>query len=1684
MRKILAIFTVICIVANVMALGCVFASAETDTLQTTVLLDAESEVNIYGAARQSEKYVRSGSYSFYSSCEAGGGDYNQWSPRANASMFNIDLTDYMENGALVFWMYVDGDLSGVSNVVNVYLQSGGGFSWKGWYGYNVRSQITNANAWNMIVVPFSSFGSVGTGADLTAVTSLSIHTYNAAMAVDVYLDDFIAVSNYNIWQAENNQIKTLSLLDAESDVNIYGASRKATKAKQGSYSFYSSCDKGTYGDYNAWGFRANAAMFNADLTDYTEKGGLVFWAYVDGSVAGVSANVAVKLTSTGGHNWDNGHIFNARSQITESNAWNRIVIPFSSFSQYGSGADFSALTSISIQCYSPAMAVDVYYDDFIAVSDYQLYLDTHPECGYIMLDDCENTAQKNIFGPSISVKNTKNGKYSYYSSKTSGDNGHWIYRSGNQSFGANISAYTERGAFAFWMYVDGDPANIGGSINCWLTADTSYSNYFVNGKNNGYKWSITADSLKSGWNAVILPFSEATTSEDSSATDDYTNPTGINSFSLITVGSRTVDVWTDCYMVIDNYADGMPCLSEEQSLQYVADIPVSAEVSAVSGEQLYCEKSFDAVDLTAYNADNLQLVIEAVISGDASALNSSNGQFEFASSGKCDVNELSFSVGSIDWKQGNNIVRFDLKDGGYTGGRLDLSNINYFRMYTGALTLTDSLSFKIKDIRIEDVSYVTDRISATAKGYVTEDAPTISVSSTFGVEDISSNAAVMAEVYLTAETAPENIVANIALSSSGAADTDYISASVSDFDWKTGKNIITVPVSAFTATGTVDLTMVNYASVSLTASGITAETELYISNVQLVDTTKLAAASTNNSFANGSINAETAVLYLKADFADNASGKILLSGDNGEISHRFNTELINGNEIILPIGDFIASADFDYSSVNSIQVLDESGSAIDINEYYIINNYSGVTAKQAYMPTLFTDNMMFRQNEEMKLWGFTAPLAKASATLYKGEDAVETVDVMSDADGRFDIAFSALAGGYDTYSISVSDEKGNSYEINNILIGEIWLSGGQSNMEYTVGSDIDSATLLSDEYLSSDINSAIRVFLEPSKPLAADKNYQPLSGVNDIPNAYWELGSSTDLNGMSSLAYTFARQLRAELDVPVGIINTAVGGTCIETWISRNYIYDSVTDFSNLNYTSDEHVVSTSIYSSGALYHQKIEALEGFGISGAIWYQGESNSTNSYRYAELLGLLKSSWSNVFGFENNSMPFIFTQVAPDIYYSGTASNAAQHTAYLSEQMENAYRANKDNNMAMVAIYDLPLDHIKNGSSSGTIHPRVKTPVGERFALSAINLVYGGTGENSTPIYESKEIKDGAVYVKFSNVGEGLKAISGDTLHGFAICGEDNVYAGAYAEVVSKDTVKVWNPLISEPCEVTYAFETMNQSSNLANSNGIPASPFRTKIYNDRVNVADDTVTYYNTQEWMFADKDYWQNIKYASASVCELWSAENASGTLSYEYSADRLSYGEASLKVDVTAGDTVTLTPKTNVFGGKNIDLASYTAISVDTSGSADFDLKLIVTASDGSEYRAVPAAYDNFDLSVSGAAAFSAVTFDLTNLVAADGSVVSVASLTSAGLSFEISSENGASVYIDNIIMGTDSASETVMSGDVNGDGAVNVKDLVRAKKYFADTADRIIFNSFDIDLGGILDINDLASIKKILLG
>jgi sialate O-acetylesterase len=376
----------------------------------------------------------------------------------------------------------------------------------------------------------------------------------------------------------------------------------------------------------------------------------------------------------------------------------------------------------------------------------------------------------------------------------------------------------------------------------------------------------------------------------------------------------------------------------------------------------------------------------------------------------------------------------------------------------------------------------------------------------------------------------------------------------------------------------------------------------------------------------------------------------------------------------------------------------------------------------------------------------------------------------------------------------------NSIVLNNILVGEVWVASGQSNMWWPV-------RLLTnaDAIKAGASDNMLRLFTVPVVRSDNPKSdfIDDKTDSKDIP--HWYESNSETINKFSAVAYFFARDLRKALNVPIGIIHSSEGGTYAETWIDSEFL-KTVPNI-KLNSVPPEK----SYNQLSVLYNAMIAPIQPYRIKGVIWYQGESNAVtnSSYEYQTIFPLLIKCWRQ--NWKQGDFPFIFVQIAPYKMKVDTP----QESTWAELREAQLQSSKKVKNTAMVVITDV--------GDEESIHPLKKEPVGARLALAARAIAYKENIIYSGPIYKSMKVRNDRVILSFSGVGGGL-VVNGDKLTGFTIAGADKKFVNAQAEIKG-NTVEVWNESIKNPIAVRFGWADY-PVVNLYNKEGLPASPFRT------------------------------------------------------------------------------------------------------------------------------------------------------------------------------------------------------------------------------------------------------------------
>jgi sialate O-acetylesterase len=489
---------------------------------------------------------------------------------------------------------------------------------------------------------------------------------------------------------------------------------------------------------------------------------------------------------------------------------------------------------------------------------------------------------------------------------------------------------------------------------------------------------------------------------------------------------------------------------------------------------------------------------------------------------------------------------------------------------------------------------------------------------------------------------------------------------------------------------------------------------------------------------------------------------------------------------------------------------------------FLIPEFSSAQVK---LPALFADHMVLQCNMMVPVWGWAHPGEKVAVTL--GEHMAGTI---ADSEGKWKVRIGPLpAGG--TYEMIVSGK--NTIRIRDVLVGEVWISSGQSNMAMEVRSCKNA-----EEEISSANYPGIRHFqVRRAKAAAPLEDVFPAdTGKNAWLNT-WEVCDPSTVGHFSGSAYFFAKDLHIKREIPVGIIHASWGGTTAEAWIPMDTIENDprlreiLTDWPA--YNDDEEWLAREyeefvqevesarlggreepLYFNqpSVLYNGIIAPVIPFGIRGVLWYQGESNAYRAFQYRDLFPAMITQWRK--RWEQGSFPFLFVQLA----------NYHFEPQVFPELREAQAMALSLPATAMAVAIDI--------GDSADIHPKNKQDVGRRLSIAAQATAYGETVEFSGPVYKKMFIDGDRCWILFDHVGDGLLSKEGGALKGFSISGIDKVFVEAEASIDGNQII-VWNEQIAQPVAVRYAWANHPGGANLYNQSGdtlnLPAPPFRTDTW---------------------------------------------------------------------------------------------------------------------------------------------------------------------------------------------------------------------------------------------------------------
>jgi sialate O-acetylesterase len=455
------------------------------------------------------------------------------------------------------------------------------------------------------------------------------------------------------------------------------------------------------------------------------------------------------------------------------------------------------------------------------------------------------------------------------------------------------------------------------------------------------------------------------------------------------------------------------------------------------------------------------------------------------------------------------------------------------------------------------------------------------------------------------------------------------------------------------------------------------------------------------------------------------------------------------------------------------------------------------------LASVFGDSMVLQRELKVPVWGTADPGEQVAVTF--GD---QTKNTEAGKNGRWQVKLDALKANAEGQSLTVKGN--NTVALKDVLVGEVWICSGQSNMEWRV-----SGALNPQEEIEAANHPLIRLFDVPghtTSPVAKDT----------CPGS-WKVCQPKTVGGFSAVGYFFGRRLQKELNVPIGLVGSNWGGTRIEPWTSPAG-FRSVPELKKIADTVDAYTETTKVGggSPSAIYNAMIHPLAPFAMRGAIWYQGESNGGEGESYYHKTQALVNGWRKLF---NPDLAFYWVQLA-DFRQPNENPAGGDGWAKLREAQRKALNIK---HTGMAVIIDI--------GQANNIHPRNKQDVGARLAQWALHQTYGKKDiVPSGPLFKSHKVDGNAIRLSFNHVGGGLmvgkkeglaptRNVKDGKLARFAIAGADKKWHWAEA-IIDGDNVIVKSSEVPNPVAVRYAYSMNPAGANLYNKEGIPASPFRT------------------------------------------------------------------------------------------------------------------------------------------------------------------------------------------------------------------------------------------------------------------
>ncbi|HMM01406.1 MULTISPECIES: sialate O-acetylesterase [unclassified Dysgonomonas] len=454
---------------------------------------------------------------------------------------------------------------------------------------------------------------------------------------------------------------------------------------------------------------------------------------------------------------------------------------------------------------------------------------------------------------------------------------------------------------------------------------------------------------------------------------------------------------------------------------------------------------------------------------------------------------------------------------------------------------------------------------------------------------------------------------------------------------------------------------------------------------------------------------------------------------------------------------------------------------------------------QLKLPSIFGNNMLLQQNTNINMWGWSE---KGKPVEVDPSWADRKYSAKTDDSGKWTLQIPTPAASNDVYTITVSDGK-DRVTLENILIGEVWLCLGQSNMEMPMKGFKNQPVEGGNKAIFKSKNKNIRIItVKRTSELEPQDNF-----IGE-----WQEATPETVKEFSATGYYFGRLLNETLDVPVGLILSSWGGSWIESWMSRDILSR---EFKEVKLPDSMDDIKEKNRTPTTLYNGMIHPVKGYTINGAIMYQGESNYDRASQYPRLFQTFIKETRKIWG--QGEFPFYYCQIAP--YNNPPEKHGDFNAAFLREAQYKS--AQVIPNSGMVVLMDI--------GEENCIHPRNKEVGGERLAMMALAKTYGMSGfAYESPTFKEMAIEGGKAVLSFDNAPMWLTAY-GKELKNFEIAGEDRVFYPAKAEI-KRSRIEVSSDKVGKPVAVRYGFKDF-VVGDLFSTEGLPLSSFRTDNWDD-------------------------------------------------------------------------------------------------------------------------------------------------------------------------------------------------------------------------------------------------------------